>query len=54
MLNLIIAAVGIAMFLFVVVWVVRAFMAYVIRNEEMVPGGSHGRQTRRVKDERPE
>jgi len=54
MLAYIVAAVGIAVVLFVAVWVVRGVRDVGVRNEEMVAGGSHGRQTRRVKDERPE
>jgi hypothetical protein len=41
-------------FLVVTAWVVQGLWRVGRRNEELVAGGSHGRQTRRTKDERPE
>jgi hypothetical protein len=53
--GLIVVVAGMALVLIVVTtWVVQGLWRVGRRNEEMVAGGSHGRQTRRVKEERPE
>ena len=46
--------VALAAFALSLFWVIRRAWGMLHDNEEMVPGGSQGRQMRRVKDERPE